>query len=196
MKSNLQQEAKMSDKIQVLAPRKLNIFISEGDMVQVQDSTKKHGIKSFIEEYKIEHPSLSSFDTESLILIGAVKVFDIFLFNKILRVMQEDGATNSGVLVTLDGNDQSVILCALEKSSCIPQLQAYVFDLVQSGKIQEKYVLESSMLERVAYALKHLKTETHPKTIIEDLIKPIYTEESVKELIEVTGEDWLDSYYV
>lgn len=176
-------------------PRKVEMSMSDQEFNLLKNYYKEKNIEGFIENYKTQNQELLDDDIICLCLISAVKSHDIFLIYKILNVLYKKETTNPHPLVTLDKYGKNVILYSLEEHSCILQLGSYIFHLNEDNKITEKFSLEKDLLLKMVEALKHPPCETHPKLLIKELIKPIYTKESLEELIKEIGQDWLDSYY-
>ena len=129
-------------------------------------------------------------------LINSIRDLNAIVVAKTLNKLYEEKMLDYDIITALDKNGDNSITIALKEGICIVELSAYIFALSKSES-NKSYNMEDIVVEKLTYALKHPETDIHPILLLEDLIKPIYDEESVTRLVEsIGGQDWLDSYYV
>lgn len=183
-------------------PRKLDITLTKKDVGLLEKYGKQNNLQGFIEQYKSKHPELS---TEDIIALGLMHITKSAndsahnvqspLHNQILNFVYKNNMLNGAPLVTLDQNNKNTIIYSLENCSCITELLDYTYSVNKNDQIK-KYVLNPEVRDKLASILKYPNFETHPQSIINELITPLYTQESVDELVEaVGGQGWLDSYF-
>lgn len=174
-------------------PIKLASF-SEIDYIKIKKN--QNDICDSIKSVYSQYPSLSENYIITLLLLNSLKTHDFDLKRKLFRFIYEKEIQSIDLLVSLDENGKNTILYALENGIGVESLSAYIFYLTENKKINEKYIMEKELQEKIAVALKHPQTEVHPWVLIQNLIEPLYTAESFKQLIETIDENWLNSYYI
>jgi len=177
-----------------LQPRKLNIEMSDKEFELLKVYINEDKVDAFAEYYKQNPDSLSYEDIMTLGLMENFKKSEVLLSTKMLSSLYKNNI-NPGLFTTLDQSGNNIILYALEKGMCIPKLSGYMFWLNEQNTMGTKFVMEAELIQKVKHALTHPISETHPTLLMEQLIEPLYTKQSIKELTDLIGQDWLDNYY-
>jgi hypothetical protein len=197
---NLIDEELINNNCTPLYPRILDIEMSDMELENLKLHIKNKTIKDFIDGYRKEHASsnLSDGDVSTLGLIKSIINNEgAIVYDTLTELYKDIIGLDPNLLVTLDAKGQSPILCALEKGKYIHALLDYIFELEESRLANKKFVIDSDLREKLADSIKNPKFDNyHPWKIIEGLIEPIYTKQSVDELIELIGKDWLDSFII
>jgi hypothetical protein len=176
-------------------PHRLDMVMSDNEFSKLKDYARRGKVQEFTQWYKEQYPELSNDDVISLAVIKSINSYDFSLPKKLFAILYETDSTNPHPLVTLDGNGNNAVLCSLKTGISIEYLSGYVFGLNRKNKLNEKFVMDDDLVKKLAYIIKYPVSETHPVVLMRKLIEPLYTKESVEELIDVIGQDWLDSYY-
>lgn len=178
---------------------KINNEISENDFQLFINSLKNSHVEAqkFIKEYLTTHSDLTYNDLATLLLIKAARGDDIFLPDMILSVFFTNKIANIHCLTALDSHNKTIVAHVLETKSCIPILANQIFNSVNAVKPHfNKLTLSDNLLDTIANALTDYHFRLHPNVLIDDLLRPLYTEESIEQLIDVVGKDWFLYYCV
>lgn len=154
------------------SPRNLYMEMSEEEFQELVNSINDNKIIDFIKKYQELHQSLTNDDVISLGLMQAIKMHEVMLPNGLLYA--KDNFINPESLVVLDKNGNNVIYYALKHSIGIEDLSDYLFALENNYKINCKYIMSEDLMQKIAEVMWHPSFESHPRTLINELILPLY----------------------
>lgn len=178
-------------------PVQLNLEMVEEDFQNMTKAIENKTLDQFITKFIIAHPKhlppLTDNDVISLGLIQAIGKHQHSLVGKLLYAKDD---INIYPVVTLDKNSNNAIFYALKEGVGIKKLSSYIFGLNAENGIINKFIMGDDLIKNLSNIIKHPVSEVHPTLLIEELIEPVYTEDSVNKLISIIGQDWLDSYYI
>ena len=168
------------------------------ELIYVIDHNEIH---EFIEVMKIRHSylplianCLSKLSTYKLPCLYIHKMFNFIFDNGIFE----------SELITLELYDnKNLVIYAIENGNYTRLILNYVYMLQQQIKVCSSIRLDDELAFKIANAFVNIELETHPRTIMRDLIIPLYDNESVTNILNnigkimqcMSGQEWLDSYY-
>lgn len=170
--------------------------ISDSDYQHLKTCIQKGEVKSFIQAYKQKDPNLSDQNITTMGLIELITKDEILLSKDMLKLLYKSDSLEPDIFTTLDQNGKNVIIYALEQGICIPTLSSYIFDLNAQNKISKKYSMDIELMQKMKDIIMYPACDIHPTELIEDFIKPLYTEATHDSLIDLIGQEWLDSHYI
>ena len=175
---------------------KINQQISDDDFNELIKYEKDENIEGFIAAYQVKHPSLSTEDVISISVIKSIKEYNKNnLIGILLHTVDDLGLKP---LVKLDINGVNIILSAIQNGIGINKLSSYISHVVLEDNTTAKFDMDRNVMNEFARAIHEMTFDSnlHPQTVIDELIKPIYSEQACAQLTKLIGQDWLDNYYL
>lgn len=178
----------------------INAELSDSDFQIFANYLRKDpaDAQNFVDNYLVNHLDLTRDDLATLILIKVIQTEDLSLSRSIFSFLCENGVSDLHYLTAQDKDGKTVITYALETQSCIRRIADKIFEITHQSdnEIVDKFELTEGLLNNMVKAFTKDRFRTHPEILVDDLIRPLYTKESVDNLIQALGDDWFNHYYV
>ena len=180
-------------------PHQINHKMSDEDYNTMIEAEKNNELQFFIEHYQKKYSFLSEKDVISLGIMEGINNFDGYhLITKMLY--SEKNNLDIKPLLTLDKNGNNAIYHAIKEEMGISILMSYISGTLNKYNINTKFDMSDELIQKFAHVIVHTPRDTPPQLLIDELLIPLYTEESVAKVIEVIGQDvgynWLDTFYI
>ena len=165
--------------------KKYSIDINKTDIDRYESNTKQF-MQDFIKK-NIAHEVKSNVDIYSLLLNSAVILEKSLLVKDLLKKIKElDSTEKMQILTSVDDTDHSPLSSVLESGNkdILLLFKKFIEDNFTDHKGNIKFNNNDVDKENILSAIEFSQFyDLSPRTCLDNFLKPIYTEESLKEII-------------
>nr|WP_253308308.1 hypothetical protein [Rickettsia endosymbiont of Ceutorhynchus assimilis] len=179
-----------------ILPLKSKLKMTDQDYNDLLKAAENERVDNFIQEYQKKHTGVTRDEIISVAINKLIVGGGSPLIEKLLFINDNITDISPLPITILDQENNNTISYALANDRGVEQLSSYMYRLKDSGKITEKFIMEDDLINKIAQAIIDYDYEYYtPKILIKKFIEPLYTEESVNNLIEVIGKDFIEDFY-
>jgi hypothetical protein len=173
-----------------LFPRTLEIEMTEQEYNALKTSIQHKTVGEFVRSFKDTHTSVADSDITALAMMKAIDKKDVLSLRKILKA----SPTNVETIVTERADGKNFLSLSIQEG-LIELVSSYISQLTKSIPDHQRYDADTKLLEDLTHAITHPSFDAHPRIIMQDVVRELLTTESYDQLVEMIGQDWLDSYH-
>lgn len=172
-------------------PRALKIEMTGQEYDTLKTAIQHKTVKEYISSFKESHTGTLDSDITALAMMRAIDIKDVVSLKKISKAIP----ANVDTIVTKKSDGKNFLLYSIQEGLIEP-VSSYMYQITKSSPHHQRYDADTQLLQDLAHAITHPSFETHPRIVMQDVISEILTTESYDQLVEIIGQDWLDSYHM